>query len=189
MPRSPKATSRRLDRRNVKQAAGIGSFRNCGRLGSAGSDLSQVQNFNATFTPRRISEQPWLVRPQNLSFSSLPIPLSPPLSSKPRLISNYRSRGATQYLQNRYKRVDPVIMRLAVVTAPVSSSSGSPFDLAALPCRAAVLLAGDDRYISCCRVPTSTSLRRPVRLQIDPIWPSGTVSMHTDARQIPVFSW
>ncbi|QKC98853.1 LuxR family transcriptional regulator [Mesorhizobium sp. NZP2298] len=44
-----------------------------------------------------------------LTFAYLSLPSQP--SGKPRLISNYPSRWTKQYLQNRYEKLDPVVLR------------------------------------------------------------------------------
>ncbi|MER9871026.1 LuxR family transcriptional regulator [Mesorhizobium sp. M0136] len=44
-----------------------------------------------------------------LTFAYLSLPSQP--SGKPRLISNYPSRWTTQYLRNRYEKLDPVVLR------------------------------------------------------------------------------
>ncbi|EHK54836.1 LuxR family transcriptional regulator [Mesorhizobium alhagi CCNWXJ12-2] len=44
-----------------------------------------------------------------ITFAYLSLPSQP--SGKPRLISNYPARWTAHYLQNRYQKIDPVIMR------------------------------------------------------------------------------
>ncbi|WP_312887742.1 autoinducer binding domain-containing protein [Mesorhizobium caraganae] len=44
-----------------------------------------------------------------ITFAYLSLP--PQRSGKPKLISNYPGRWTARYLQNRYQKVDPVIIR------------------------------------------------------------------------------
>ncbi|RWQ17652.1 DUF2285 domain-containing protein [Mesorhizobium sp.] len=71
---------------------------------------------------------------------------------------------------------------LPVVAEKVSSSSPAPpFDLAALPCRATVLLSGDGRQHVLLRhadrhlqlAVSGAKVIQPLRLHIDAIWPAG----------------
>ncbi|WP_425294891.1 LuxR family transcriptional regulator [Neomesorhizobium albiziae] len=57
-----------------------------------------------------------------LTFAYLSLPLQP--SGKPKLISNYPSPWTARYLQNRYQKLDPVILRARCGGCPFRWGSG-----------------------------------------------------------------